>query len=110
MIHDFFNGVGRFVLYTLLILNSKNALSQSMETITKKQLKAIRTYEYLTDFYITYGIETYLHPDGKVTLDFEDDGITFNSRSDALNYLGPIFGMTISETHILKGLMEDGGI
>lgn len=77
-----------------------------METITKKQLKAIRTYEYLTDFYTTYGIETYLHPDGKVTLDFEDDGITFNSRSDALNYLVPIFGMTISETHLLKGLME----
>ena len=48
-----------------------------METITKKQLKAIRAYEYLTDFYTTYGIETYLHPDGKVTLDFEDDQISF---------------------------------
>ena len=50
---------------------------ESMETITKKQLKAIRAYEYLTDFYTTYGIETYLHPDGKVTLDFEDDQISF---------------------------------
>lgn len=87
-------------------MNGQIVNIESMETITKKQLKEIVGYEYLNDFYNTYGIESYLHPDGKVTLDFEDDGITFDSRSDALNYLVPIFGMTISETHLLKGLME----